>query len=283
MVLILSGIESELHGIRSALSGSGNGPEQAFLAAAGPGLIRAAMGTQRAIAACSPTVIFSVGTAGGLAPELELYDIFVATDVIQHDLDLRAVGLARGAEPASPVAPGSTHPRKRRSDGHVPDEVWLGRVLALLGAGATPAGVATAARAAPPGAATTPSAADAAGPPAAAATTPYAADAAGPPAVGRIVTGRLLSGSAVVDERVLAERPELLTVLHGDAVDMETVAVAVVAEEHGIPWVSVRVISDLPGRRGESFQPVRFKDAVQRASELLEMIILTVLPDPGGD
>ena len=214
-VAVLTGIEAEGAALRKAVAhreekihsiGSVYVGDPLIIATAGPGLIAAARTTEAVIRLYSPDVILSIGTAGGLSVAMEPFDLFAASEVMQHDVDLRAMGI--GWSRKTPL---------RRL--YRPDPDWLEKLREL------------------------PSAA--------------------------VKTGRLLSGSAVVGAEVLKGRPELSTELSGDAVDMETVAVATVAAAHGVPWASLRVISDLPGDQENAFPHRDFRDTIRRASRIL--------------
>lgn len=62
----------------------------------GVGKVVAAMVTQRIIDQYTPKAIIFTGIAGALADDLEIGDIVVSRDCIQHDLDLTPLGFERG-------------------------------------------------------------------------------------------------------------------------------------------------------------------------------------------
>jgi 5'-methylthioadenosine/S-adenosylhomocysteine nucleosidase len=79
----------EFHSIR--LEG-----RQAVLAKCGIGKVFAALVSQRLIDAYAPSRMLFTGVAGALNPAYEIGDVVVARDCMQHDVDGRALGFARG-------------------------------------------------------------------------------------------------------------------------------------------------------------------------------------------
>jgi adenosylhomocysteine nucleosidase len=67
----------------------------------GVGKVLAALITQKLIDTYNPSAVLFTGVAGGLSPELNVGDIVIADDCIQHDLDARGLGFERGAVPYS--------------------------------------------------------------------------------------------------------------------------------------------------------------------------------------
>ena len=66
------------------------------LAMAGIGKVFAAACTQTMIIKYSPEFILNIGVAGSLVEELKVFDVVVATEVVQHDFDCTPMGLAPG-------------------------------------------------------------------------------------------------------------------------------------------------------------------------------------------
>lgn len=62
------------------------------VAVAGVGKVNAAMCTQTMILKFLPEIIINIGVAGGIAPELRIGDIAVATAVVEHDMDTSPLG-----------------------------------------------------------------------------------------------------------------------------------------------------------------------------------------------
>ena len=66
------------------------------IAKSGVGKVCAALNTQYIIDTYSPNYIINTGVAGGIAPELEVGDIVIATSLVQHDFDATALGYVKG-------------------------------------------------------------------------------------------------------------------------------------------------------------------------------------------
>lgn len=69
---------------------------QVYLTRCDPGKVNAALAAQQLLDAFSPDCLFNMGSSGALAPELEVGDIVVATEGIQHDFDLTGWGMKPG-------------------------------------------------------------------------------------------------------------------------------------------------------------------------------------------
>lgn len=69
------------------------------LAMSGVGKVMAAMTTQKIISSFEPTHILFTGIAGALNPKLDIGDLVVGKEYIQHDMDVRGLGFARGEIP----------------------------------------------------------------------------------------------------------------------------------------------------------------------------------------
>jgi adenosylhomocysteine nucleosidase len=67
-----------------------------FLTRCDPGKVNAVIATQQMIDHFSVDVIFNMGSSGALAAELEVGDLVVATEFIQHDFDVTGWGLKPG-------------------------------------------------------------------------------------------------------------------------------------------------------------------------------------------
>lgn len=72
-----------------------------LVAACGIGKVNAAALSQALLAEGAGGVLFT-GVAGALDPSLRVGDLVVAHDVIQHDVDVRALGYLRGQVPGEP-------------------------------------------------------------------------------------------------------------------------------------------------------------------------------------
>jgi 5'-methylthioadenosine/S-adenosylhomocysteine nucleosidase len=65
----------------------------------GVGKVFAAMITQKLIDVYNPAAVIFTGVAGSISPEIEVGDIVVASDCIQHDLNASELGFPRGSVP----------------------------------------------------------------------------------------------------------------------------------------------------------------------------------------
>ena len=74
-----------------------------LVAQCGVGKVNAAALAQIFVLAGVSQVIFT-GVAGGVAPGLEVGDIVVSRDALQHDADVRALGYALGEVPGEPLS-----------------------------------------------------------------------------------------------------------------------------------------------------------------------------------
>ena len=72
------------------------GGKDAVCAVCGVGKVYAAMCTQTMILKYTPECIINVGVAGALDKSLKITDIVVADDLVQHDMDVTALGIPRG-------------------------------------------------------------------------------------------------------------------------------------------------------------------------------------------
>lgn len=79
----------------------------------GIGKVCAAVGIQILIDRFGAELLINTGVAGGLAPTLQVGDLVVCTDAVQHDFDLTAFGCARGCMDDSN---GNTAPTRYAAD-----------------------------------------------------------------------------------------------------------------------------------------------------------------------
>lgn len=80
-----------------------NGVEVALLKS-GIGKVSAALGTTLLLELCKPDLIINTGSAGGLAPSLNVGDIVVSDEVRYHDADVTAFGYQPGQMAGCPPA-----------------------------------------------------------------------------------------------------------------------------------------------------------------------------------
>jgi len=151
----------------------------------GVGKVFAALITQYLIDHYSLSGVISTGVAGGLSDQLSIGDVVVSRDCIHHDMDVRALGFARGHIPFTDF---------RIFWG---DETLLARALSTrLESG------------------------------------------------HKVAAGRILTGDQFISGARHETHGHLTEELEGDAVDMETAAIAQVCFVNTVPFLSVRTLSD---------------------------------------
>lgn len=69
---------------------------QVYLTRCDPGKVNAAIATQQLLDFFTPDCLFNMGSSGALSPDLEVGDLVVATEAIQHDFDLTGWGMKPG-------------------------------------------------------------------------------------------------------------------------------------------------------------------------------------------
>ena len=74
-----------------------------LLTRGGIGKVNAALTTASLVMAGATRLVFT-GVAGGVAPGLAVGDIVVSTDLVQHDVDVTALGYALGTVPGEPAS-----------------------------------------------------------------------------------------------------------------------------------------------------------------------------------
>ena len=207
-------------------------PVQLTLAWSGWGKVCAARAATRLLASAPDDapidLLLFTGVAGAADPALKQWDLVLASEVIQHDMN------------ASPLFPKFTLPPLNR-DRLQPRPAWLAWAQATLEQ-AHQAG---------------------------------ALDAFGTPRPGLVATGDQFIGDPAVLNDLRRDLPDL------QAVEMEGAAVAQVAEQEGIPWLVLRVISD----SADDDAAESFTDFVQRyersAWQLVEALLRGEQGAPG--
>ena len=112
MIGILGAMECEVEELITKLSGYQRLSEGSFtwhrgelcgqqvvIGRCGVGKVLAAATTQRLIDTFSPTALICTGVAGALHPELQIGDVVVSLDCVQHDMDATPLGVRRGQIP----------------------------------------------------------------------------------------------------------------------------------------------------------------------------------------
>lgn len=92
---IIQNLEKIEKGKRTFWRGTAHGHE-IFLTRCDPGKVNAVIAVQQTIDHFSVDAVFNMGSSGALAPELEVGDLVVATEFIQHDFDVTGWGLKPG-------------------------------------------------------------------------------------------------------------------------------------------------------------------------------------------
>jgi adenosylhomocysteine nucleosidase len=100
----------------------------------GVGKVNAAMCTQALIDFFKVEAVVFTGVAGALDPLLNIGDIVISTDCMQHDMDVTALGFSRGTIPfqATSIFTADVNLSKFAYDASTklfPDQVKLGRIL----------------------------------------------------------------------------------------------------------------------------------------------------------
>ncbi|MDF2926835.1 MAG: nucleosidase [Paenibacillaceae bacterium] len=100
----------------------------------GVGKVNAAVTTQLLILACQAEAVVFTGVAGALDPALEVGDLVVSADCMQHDVDAAALGFPRGIIPYQETSVFVADPKLRQvayeaGQRLFPGRVRLGRVL----------------------------------------------------------------------------------------------------------------------------------------------------------
>lgn len=70
----------------------------------GIGKVNAAIGAQALIDAYRPQALMNVGAAGALTADLDVYDVVVSSDAVQHDMDVTALGYEAGIVPDQEIS-----------------------------------------------------------------------------------------------------------------------------------------------------------------------------------
>lgn len=219
------------------------GGHEVVLLRSGIGLVAAASALATALTQVRPEVVVSAGTAGGLGRAVEVGDVCVSTTLAFTDADATAFGYAPGQIPGQPAV--------FEGDAALLDRLTESGESVLHAVAAVP--TVTSGPSARPNLTTRPSAV----------TTPD--PAATPSAVAtRIHAGQMLSGNSFVTAANVADArerfPEALST------DMESTALAQVCAAFGIPFVSVRGISDLCGpEAGQDFH-IAAEEAAARST-----------------
>jgi adenosylhomocysteine nucleosidase len=200
---IIQNLEKLEKGKRTFWHGKSHGHD-VYLTRCDPGKVNAAIATQQMIDHFSVEVLFNMGSSGALAPDLEVGDLVIATELIQHDFDVTDWGLKPGELLFDILMSDSTGQMQFRSQqifkadpGLVQKAVHAAQSieLAQLG-GHSP----------------------------------------------KACTGRILSGDQFIGK--LEKAQHLWNTHQGLCTDMEAAAIAHTCEVNGIPYLCIRAMSD---------------------------------------
>jgi adenosylhomocysteine nucleosidase len=200
---ILSNLEKIEKGSRTFWHGEDYG-NQIFLTRCDPGKVNAVIATQQMIDFFSVDAIFNMGSSGALAPELEVGDLVVASEFIQHDFDVTDWGLKPGEMMFDILMSNETGQMQFRAQqvfNADPRLTQLGLAIAQ--------------------------------------STELAPLGNHSP---KTYTGRILSGDQFIGK--LDKARELWNTHHGLCTDMEAAAIAHTCEVNKIPFLCIRAISD---------------------------------------
>lgn len=200
---ILSNLEKIEKGNRTFWLGEDYG-NQIFLTRCDPGKVNAVIATQQMIDLFSVDAIFNMGSSGALAPELEVGDLVVASEFIQHDYDVTDWGLKPGELLFDILMSDETGQMQFRSQqifkshpGLTQLAVEIAKITEL-----TPLGSHS----------------------------------------PKIFSGRILSGDQFIGK--LEKARELWNTHHGLCTDMEAAAIAHTCEVNQVPFLCIRAMSD---------------------------------------
>ena len=95
----------------------------------GVGKVNAAMTTQILIDQFGASKVLFTGVAGALHPDLDIGDIVISTECIQHDMDVSALGYARGIIPYQEISTFTADEQLVALAGEACREISIGKYL----------------------------------------------------------------------------------------------------------------------------------------------------------
>lgn len=200
---ILSNLEKLEKGKRTFWQGEDYG-NQIFLTRCDPGKVNAVIATQQMIDLFDVDAIFNMGSSGALAPELEVGDLVVASEFIQHDYDVTDWGLKPGELLFDILMSNETGQMQFRAQQIFKSHPGLTQLAVEI-----------------------------------AKTTELTSLGSHSPI---IFSGRILSGDQFIGKPEKAR--ELWNTHHGLCTDMEAAAIAHTCEVNQVPFLCIRAISD---------------------------------------
>lgn len=124
MIVILGAMDSEIDGFLSQLEPIEQirwkhfvfhrgllAGQSVLIAKSGVGKVMSAMVTQHLIDTYRPRAVLFTGLAGSLRPDIDIGDVLLARDLVQHDLESVVLGVPRGQVPYSEYRFLASHPR----------------------------------------------------------------------------------------------------------------------------------------------------------------------------
>jgi adenosylhomocysteine nucleosidase len=200
---ILSNLEKIEKGHRTFWHGEDYG-NQIFLTRCDPGKVNAVIAAQQMIDLYEVDAIFNMGSSGALAPELEVGDLVVASEFIQHDFDVTDWGMKPGELMFDILMSSETGQMKFRSQQIFKSHPGLTQLAVEIAKGTdlTPLGNHS----------------------------------------PKIYSGRILTGDQFIGR--LDKARELWSTHHGLCTDMEAAAIAHTCEVNQVPFLCIRAISD---------------------------------------
>ena len=175
-----------------------------YLTRCDPGKVNAALAAQKLIDLFEINAVFNMGSSGALAPELEVGDMVIATEAIQHDFDITSWGLKPGELIFDVITAKGTGQLNFRSQQVFNSDAKLSQLAFDLAHqieltklnGYTP----------------------------------------------KVYKGRILSGDQFINQREKAG--ELWNTFHGLCTDMEAAAISHTCTINNVPFLCIRAISD---------------------------------------
>ena len=200
---VLQNLEKIEKGNRTYWGGEEYGHD-IFLTRSDPGKVNAAIATQQMIDYFAVDTIFNMGSSGALDPELEVGDLVIGSEFIQHDFDVTDWGLKPGEMLFDIIMSNSAGQMQFRSQQIFHSDATLSQ-LALEVAQQLEL-------------------------------TPLNSHAP------KTYTGRILSGDQFISQ--LEKARALWAIHKGLCTDMEAAAIAHACEVNRIPFLCIRAISD---------------------------------------
>jgi len=184
-----------------------------LIARSGVGKILTAMVTQKIIDLFHPSAIIFTGIAGSINPELNIGDMLIGRDSVQHDFNATKFNFKLGEIPYTPY-------RFFKSDDFLYNKAMT-----------------------------------------------FSSEKY------KVIGGRILTGDQFISDKTSSMNSYLTDELHGDCVEMEGAAAALVANVNQIPHLIIRTISD----KADGKDKINFRSLLKIASENSLKIVQHIL------